>query len=114
MLLAVEGVLSIGRMLEDEEDCDETEGERRRGVPLAEEEVDSGISRLLFSFLKCSSRHCISFSSVISDGGGGSWPGRISSCSFGRAANPVTKLNHTKRRVVGGGRTFCQPQECSL
>ena len=63
-------------------------------MPLVEEEADSGISRLLFNFLKCSSRHCISFSSVISDGGGGSWPGRISSCSFGRAANPVRKLDH--------------------
>lgn len=108
MLPAAEGVLSIGWMLEDEEDCDETEGERRSGVPPAEEEADLGTSRLLFSFLKCSSRHCISFASVISEGGGGSWPGWISFCSFGRAANPVANLNRTKRHTAGGVRTFCQ------
>lgn len=71
MLLATEGILSTGRMSEDE-DCDEIEGERRSGVALVEEEADSGASGLLFSFLKCSSRNCISCASVISDGGGGS------------------------------------------
>ena len=59
-------------MLDDKEDWEELEGERRSGVPTAEEEADGNVSRLSFSFLKCSSRTCISFASVISDGGGGS------------------------------------------
>ena len=62
----------MGRMSEEKDDCDETEGERRSGVTTAEEEAESLGSRLLLSFLKCSSRLCISFASVISDGGGGS------------------------------------------
>lgn len=123
----------MGGISEDREDCDELEGERRNGVPSVEEEVDAAISRLLFSFLKCSSRLCTSLASVISDGGGGRltwanrssvdllrcaggiWPGLISSCSFGRAANPVKALGYTKKCIPGGGtRTLCQPQECSL
>lgn len=84
----------MGRMLEDEEDWEELEEERRSGVPVVEEEADGGVSRLLFKFLKCSSRLCISFASAISDRGG-TWPGPISSRSFGREANPGAKLDYT-------------------
>lgn len=119
MLLVVEAVLSIGRISEDEEDWDEMEGERPSGVPPVEEEADSGPSRLLFNFLKCSSRLCISFASIISDGGGGRltwdnkssvdllsgassfgsggiWSCCVSFCSFGRAANPTPVLDYAK------------------
>lgn len=81
-------------MSEDEEDWDELEEERRSGVPTVEEEADGGVSRLLFSSLKCSSRFCISFASAISDGGEGTWSGLIASCNFGREANPTTKLSY--------------------
>lgn len=101
-------------MSENEEDIDELEGERRSGVPVAEGGSDGGASRLLFNFLKCSSRYCISFVSVISDGGGGSWSDLISSCNFGREANPATKLDHIELLTVRNMRTLCQPQEGPL
>lgn len=101
-------------MSEYEEDIDELEGERRSGVLVAEGEADGGASRLLFNFLKCSSRYCISFASVISDGGGGSWSDLISSCSFGREANPTTKLYQIDLLAVRNMRTLCQPQKGSL
>lgn len=85
----------MGRISEDEEDCDELEEERRSGVPIVEGEADGEVSRLLFSFLKCSSRICISFSSTIPDG---TWPSLISSCSFGREANPAANLDYTETR----------------
>ena len=94
-------------MSEHEEDIDELEEERRSGVPAAEGEADGGVSRLLLKFLKCSSRYCISFASVISDGGGGSWSGLISSCNFGKEANPIAKLGHIKLLAMRSTGTFC-------
>ena len=87
----MEDVRSTGLVSEDEEDRDEVEGERRNGVPTAEEGSEGGASGSLLNFLKCSSRLCIS---VISDEGGEGWLNWSSSGSFGREANPTTTLNY--------------------
>lgn len=93
-MLFVEGVRSMGRGSEDEEDCDELEGERRSGVPTAEEASDGGESETPFIFLKYSSRFSISLASVVSEGCSGSWGGCASLCNLGREANVFANLRN--------------------